>query len=494
MFPIVRSHQQYQIFLTQELKSHYVGGILHLQDDDWILINKLWLVDLSRTFSLLEDTYSSQGPCPHDPANLLRSYLLMHLTGTVSVTKWVTQLHRIPLFAILSGFVPGQTPGIGTFYDFFNRLWLIDNPNFRSKLKRKPNKVKKGKHKGEKSPTTSPAKVASVVKGLDHAPTRQKLFPFDRLFTLFKELFVMHSAEIGILGDVNDLCLAGDGTPVRTAAYPRSKRVCDCKQKGISSCDCLRIYSQPDCNSGWDSSRLAFFNGYHLYAFTATASKHDLPIYFRLHPASRHDSVSMLLTAEELRYRYPDFSWTSVLLDAAHDAMPIYQFFKRRNVLTFIDLNKRSTGKNTFVDEFTLSETGVPICKKGLAMKDNGYDYSRCRRKYRCPLIKKGSVTCESPCSSSPYGRCIYTYTEHNPRLFPPIARDSDEWKNTYKRRTCSERSNKREKLDYMLEAARHRSSKMWYVRIFAIMMCMHLDAWLLESDNLNLKDSLLAA
>ncbi|MDD3889345.1 MAG: hypothetical protein PHR65_05440, partial [Syntrophomonadaceae bacterium] len=79
-----------------------------------------------------------------------------------------------------------------------------------------------------------------MVKALDHAPTRQKVFPFDRIFTLFKELFVLHSASLGILGDVNSLCLAGDGTPVRTAAYPRNKRICNCKQNGISNCDCPR--------------------------------------------------------------------------------------------------------------------------------------------------------------------------------------------------------------------------------------------------------------
>lgn len=494
MFPTVRSHQEYQDFVMQQLKLYYVDGPLTLQDDDWILIKKLWLVDLSHTFSLLKDTFSKQGPCPHDPADLLRSYLLMHLTRTFSVTKWITELRRIPLFAVLSGFPPGKTPGIGTFYDFFSRLWLTDSPNFRSKLKRKPKKVEKGKHKGDKAPTTSPGKVALVVKGLDLAPSRQKLFPFDRIFTLFKELFVMHSASLGILGDVNSLCLAGDGTPVRTAAYPRNKRICDCKQKGIPHCDCLRIYSQPDCNSGWDSYRQAYFYGYHLYSFSSTASKYDLPIYCRLHPASRHDSISMLLTAEEFRYRYPEWSWGKVLLDSAHDAMPIYRFFDKRKVIPLIDLNKRNLGKSTFKDDFSLSETGVPICKKGLEMKDNGYDYSRCRRKYRCPLVKKGKVTCDSPCSPSPYGRCIYTYTEHNPRLFPLIARYSNEWKNSYKRRTCSERSNKRGKIDYMLEAARHRSSKLWTVHIFAIMMCMHLDAWFKENKNLNLKDSLLAA
>ena len=32
-----------------------------------------------------------------------------------------------PLYAILSGFEVGNTPGVGTFYDFLNRLWDSDD-------------------------------------------------------------------------------------------------------------------------------------------------------------------------------------------------------------------------------------------------------------------------------------------------------------------------------------------------------------------------------
>lgn len=35
-----------------------------------------------------------------------------------------------PLYAILSGFEPGNTPGVGTFYDFINRLWNSDYTQF----------------------------------------------------------------------------------------------------------------------------------------------------------------------------------------------------------------------------------------------------------------------------------------------------------------------------------------------------------------------------
>jgi len=57
-------------------------------------------------------------------------------------------------------------------------------------------------------------------------------------------------------------------------------------------------------------------------------------------------------------------------------------------------------------------------------------------------------------------------------------SRETDKWKTIYKRRSSIERSNKREKIDYHLESGNHQSTMMWYVRIFGIMMCQHMDAW----------------
>lgn len=68
----------------------------------------------------------------------------------------------------------------------------------------------------------------------------------------------------------------------------------------------------------------------------------------------------------------------------------------------------------------------------------------------------------------------------------PP--RSSEEWKLEYNARTSAERCNKREKIDYKLEDGRYRSSMMWYCRLFAIMMCQHLDAWTLPKTS-RLKD-----
>ena len=62
----------------------------------------------------------------------------------------------------------------------------------------------------------------------------------------------------------------------------------------------------------------------------------------------------------------------------------------------------------------------------------------------------------------------------------PP--RDSKAWEKEYNRRTSVERSKKREKEDYKLEDGRHRSTKMWYCRLYGIMMLQHLDAWEMPS------------
>lgn len=97
--------------------------------------------------------------------------------------------------------------------------------------------------------------------------TKKTDLPSDRLFHFFQSQILAVSAKLGLLGDNQALTVAGDGTPVVTAAYPRSKSTCTCRAQGLANCNHPRIYSQPDCNSGWDSSRERYFNGYHLYMF-----------------------------------------------------------------------------------------------------------------------------------------------------------------------------------------------------------------------------------
>ncbi|MDI6793804.1 MAG: transposase [bacterium] len=113
-----------------------------------------------------------------------------------------------------------------------------------------------------------------------------------------------------------------------------------------------------------------------------------------------------------------------------------------------------------------------------------GFCQDRCRLKWRCPLYKlpyaeRLNLCKDAPtCSPSEYGRTIYIHPDWDYRLFTRIPRSSDLWKEKMKRRTSSERCNKRMKVDYDLEKVRVRSTKHWFVRTALVAMCQHIDAW----------------
>lgn len=470
MKPVFIPHATYQDFVLHHLQASYGLGII-LIHKDWPLAVKLWMTDLSPLTTLLAGEYSDRGPQPRDPASLFRSYVLLLLTNPhMGLTEWIHEMQRTPIYAILSGFLPDDLPGVGTFYDFFRRLWPAVDKNLRLPKQRRRKSKKNGK-KGQKAPVTHGRVERLVHWMLRHADTHTAL-PADRLFHFFQSHIVAVSAKLGLIGDLTAVSAAGDGTPVVTSAYPRSQPTCDCRARGIAHCNHPRLYSQPDCNSGWDSAREKYFNGYYLYMISAADSKHDLPLYPRLHPASRHDAVSLVMSTVEFKQRFALGTVDKMLLDAAHDAESIYLLLDHQGIEPFIDLNVRSKKNiaSKTASDIQISPTGIPICPNGTPMKPNGTDYKLHRRKWRCTPI--------CGCSTAKYGRTFYTKTKDDPRLFTKTPRDSEKWKLIYKRRSSIERSNKREKIDYKLEAGRHRSTMMWYMRIYGIMICQHIDAW----------------
>ncbi len=254
----------------------------------------------------------------------------------------------------------------------------------------------------------------------------------------------------------------------------------------FTDCKCDRYFSQPDCDIGWDSSRDCFYHGYDLYMLVDSQS--DLPVFPHYSCASKHDSHGFLHAFFRMKSFLPDFKVSKVLLDSAHDAMPYYQYFKRENITPFIDLNGKGGRPPVYKNDFTIDKDGVPICPCGFRMRRDGIEVAKGRMKFKCPKISKKngclSCTCESPCSDAKYGRTVHLVMNDNPRLFNNPPRSSKEWKLEYNARTSAERSNKREKLDFKLEDGRHRSTKMWYCRLYHILMLQHLDAWDLPSES----------
>ena len=449
-----------------------------------------WGLDLTAVDHLMQDRYSVFGPEPRLPSCMLRSFLLSIKCKITSITAWASSLKQNPLHAILSGFSVGDTPGIGTFYDFFDRLWLSDSNNISDPIRPPKDKPKKPAKKGEKASPAEKISVCDILAKFEIEPPRE-FDPASRLFGIFKSQFLDVSVNRKLI-DMDNLSLSGDGTPVYTAARERKTRICSCLENGIRDCKCGRFYHQPDCNTGWDSHRDRFFFGYSLYMLTASDSKNDLPLFPLLGPASRHDSHGFWYNWFSMKQFLPEANVRKIILDSAHDAMAYYIYCRDHGIKPFIDLNGKGGRPPVYKNDFTIGNDGVPICKEGFRMRLDGTELSKGRTKFKCPKISfsggKPACLCPHPCSDAKFGRTVHLVLADNPRLFNNPPRSSKEWKREYGARTSSERCNKREKIDYKLEDGRHRSSKMWYCRLFAIMMCQHLDAWALPKPS-QLKD-----
>lgn len=471
------SHSDYQNFVVENLRKYYPNPDA-FSTSTWDIIERFWNLDLSYTNEYMKTKYSVFGPKPRTPSCMQRSYLLSIDFKVTSLTEWSAQLKINPLYAILSGFDVGDTPGVGTFYDFISRLWDSDQNNLSDHLHKLKIPVKKPGRKGAKAAPTEKVTVQQLIDQMEHQTFSIEEQPYHSFFMIYKEEFLKQSVSKGLI-DSSSLTIAGDGTPVVTSARERKHRICDCAEKGLTECNCDRYFSQPDCDIGWDSSRDCFYHGYDLYMLTAANSESDLPVFPLLHPASMHDSHGFLHTFFRMKSFLPDFHISKLLLDAAHDAMPYYLYCRENGITPFIDLNEKRGIHEIYKGEFTVGKDGIPVCRAGLKMRSDGTERNKGRSKYRCPLCdKEKGCSCENPCTDSAYGRVVHLASKDNPRLFNIPPRSSKEWKKEYNARTSAERSNKREKIDFKLESGRHRSTKMWYCRLYHILMLQHLDAW----------------
>ena len=67
--------------------------------------------------------------------------------------------------------------------------------------------------------------------------------------------------------------------------------------------------------------------------------------------------------------------------------------------------------------------------------------------------------------------------SDDNPRLFPPISRNSATYAKLYATRTSCERSNARKKQGYELLACGHRRSSFWKIRLTLMAILQHASA-----------------
>lgn len=161
------------------------------------------------------------------------------------------------------------------------------------------------------------------------------------------------------------------------------------------------------------------------------------------------DSVSLKPVLSDFFRVHPTFSYGTFLGDSAFDSYDTYTML--RNDFLFdrmaIPLNNRnSSGKH---DDF--DENGTPVCPLdktpftflGVCRGQNRSE----RFKFVCPKSEpihgssKRVCSCETPCTDSTYGRCVYIYPDKDLRYYPGIPRGTEHWDNLYRHRVLIERS-----------------------------------------------------
>ena len=467
------SHQEYESFVKKMLKRHYTfRKIPILHEHIWQL---LFLVDLSFILPILKGSYSEIGCKSNDPQAMLRSLIAMTLCGVTAIEKWVANMRSFPYYAIISGFDPDDVPGIGTFYDFMDRLFTETKRSKLRKKRRRP-KGKKPKH---------PQIVEGLVKrilrkdNLYFKPTK----PEDIINEIFHQGFVKKSASLGLI-DLEKLYVCGDGSKLETSSNHLGKKVCNCKEK----CDCKRLISDLDARWGWDSYRKCWVYGYGIHQFVAfdPESKVELPITIQLTGANRHDSPMGVSLLREAFLR--GYSINLSVFDSAYDAYYFYFLCYTFGIIPIIPLNETNKGNFSYPPPIEVNEDAIPICLNNLTMTYWGFCKDRCRLKFRCPLValKKTPHLSTCPfsklCSPSNYGRVVYTKPMWDLRIFTPIPRKSKQWKSFYKKRTSVERSYKSHKYDCNLQTAGVRGRKRWFWRVILAAMCKHIKVWFTHS------------
>lgn len=165
------------------------------------------------------------------------------------------------------------------------------------------------------------------------------------------------------------------------------------------------------------------------------------------------DSTSLKPVLLDFKAAHPNAHYSVFSADAAFDSYDNFSFLLNDYEFqkAVVPLNPR---RGTPAADVDFNENGTPLCPAdGTPFKPCGHANGKNRSprlKFICPKSKivkpaAGGRTyrcqCETPCSPSKYGRCVYIHLHKNLRLYPGISRDDPAFAQIYSRRTCVERS-----------------------------------------------------
>lgn len=159
------------------------------------------------------------------------------------------------------------------------------------------------------------------------------------------------------------------------------------------------------------------------------------------------DSTALRPVLDDFFRLHPQQKFSTFLGDAAFDSYDNYAMLK--NDFGFKRVCVPLNPRNAKTSSAEFNQFGNPVCplkkEQFTCVGKCGGKNRSLRFKWVCPGSKqKGNsrvCTCETPCTDSSYGKCVYTYPEKNFRDCPGIPRNTEHWDNLYKHRVLVERT-----------------------------------------------------
>lgn len=475
----------------------------------------LFRLDLDSVSEDIKKLYSPnpRGRPPFDPLSMLRSLLLMSLLQQSRIDKFAAELHCQPRLAIIAGFKPFETPAVGTFYLFIDRL---ENGSFQAKCPHRllPAQQRKGRHlrnlKQERANKDEERKkLLAQCDSITENVKEQLLLssnlprPNDfqkRLEDLLVKVALIPSAQRGLLGELNRLIICGDGSALPSGANTYGKPSCNCRAQGIFSCSHDRFYTDPTADWGYDSYRECYYFGHTFYQHCISTNGHDLPIHITIGQASESDFTLSMKSLDRFQKACAENQLPvkiyAAAYDSGHDGRGNYDYLLAKSINPVIAINPRQgqhpnptgTAENVNVE-------GVPICIAGLPMRLHTKVSKKHRIYFNCPVKRPTNQDGQHAWKSYPeqcplgvlcqpdtkMGPVVYVRSDKDPRYYPEIARDSKEYKLIYNQRSGCERSNSAKKITYKLALRPCRSAAHYLMRLYLISIVEHAKAWLAE-------------
>jgi hypothetical protein len=181
----------------------------------------------------------------------------------------------------------------------------------------------------------------------------------------------------------------------------------------------------------------------------------ELPLAIETRPANAVDMVMAPTLMENIEAGLKGMDWKPrpMVMDKGFDAEPIYRMVTTLGSTPIIPLHSNtktlaSDGEQNFADD------GTPLCPGKAKMKRHGRSRNKAAVVFHCPakyaghqngkLVRKvdlGRCPLRTLCEpESKMGPTVFVSMSDNPRLHGPVARESQTWKELYKKRSGAER------------------------------------------------------